>query len=120
MAERLAAEIADTLSALRGRLRDLLAGTTEVKPYVQGETVDLYCGKAGKNVAHSVMVRPNSNMTEDLPPDRQYAMCDTYGCMSMPKPPVRYRVTRQQLESAARLALPQLLDALDDNEGGVQ
>lgn len=100
--------LTETLAALR----DLIAGTTEVLPYEHGETVYLYCGKACRNVAHTVMVRPNSNMTEDLPPSKQYAMCSTYGCMSMPKPPVRYRVTQRRLEQEAALMLPGLPAAL--------
>lgn len=100
----------DTLVA---RLRDLIAGTTEVKPYQHGEEVYLYCGKAGKSVEHTVMVRPNSHMTEDLPPEKQYCLCSTRGCMGMPRPPVRYRVTRGVLEYEAAKALPALLDALD-------
>ena len=99
--------------AVIARLRDLLAGTAEVKPYKQGEAVYLYCGKAGGTVKHAVMVRPNSNMTADLPPEKQYTLCSTYGCMSMPRPPVRYRVTEHELASAVVRALPLLLNALD-------
>lgn len=98
--------------ALVARLRDLLAGTTEVKPYAHGETVYLYCGKACKTVTHTVMVRPNSHMTVDLSPEKQYALCGTYGCTSMPKPPVRYRVTEQELAAATIRALPMLLDVV--------
>lgn len=109
----MSARQSDETGALRERLRNLIASTAEERPYVHGESVWLYCGKAGKHVEHTVMVRPNSHMTEDLPPEKQYATCSTGGCMSMPKPPIRYRVTRDVLRDEAARALPVLLDALD-------
>lgn len=93
------------------RLADMLAGTKELVPWEHGEKVWLYCGKACKEVLHTVMRYGKS---------KPYALCGHPGCTrSSPNLPKRYRVTQATLEHEAARALPRLLARLAAHDAEV-
>lgn len=80
-------------------LADLLSGTKELIPYVGGEDIGFYCGKAGRIVTHHVRVGNHNDPKRTL-----HVFCTTYGCMQDIKVsalPKRYRVTEAEFEHAA-------------------
>jgi hypothetical protein len=96
----------EAASAKAKRLRSLLTAMKTEKPYKDGETVYLYCGKACKYVKHTVLRYGDS---------APFALCDHPGCSrAAPLLPKRYQETEVNVAYAALAALPDLLDALDD------
>jgi hypothetical protein len=111
LAGYVAARLADVearlaaVAALADEWRSLLARSKQVKPYVAGDTVGRYCGKAGREVV--VTVNPGNWNT----PERLTAFCSTRGCSRLMKVsdlPKRYVVNQWELDAAAKRLLNSL------------
>lgn len=96
--------------ALVDEWESLVAASKEIRPYVAGDKVGRYCGKAGREVV--VTVDPLNWQT----PEKLAAYCETRGCscsMKVSSLPVRYQIDRRDLEAGAVRLLNRLAADLD-------
>jgi hypothetical protein len=95
--------------ALADEWDEMLAGSRKVKPYVAGDTVGRYCGKACRVVVTTV------NPLNWNTPERLAAYCETRACscsMRVSDLPKRYVISQWELEAGAKRLLNRLRAAL--------